>query len=216
MKQWSGWVGENCFTEGSNVSLAKFIFGPKPKHHAHQAADCIITHTEEVYRKRATEAHKHLQESKQKRKQNAEETDENLAQRLLSSDIVGVKNDSSFDQYCLSHNYECAEVVRTDSVITAPPEHCRKFVVKYAKVAPAEPTHRRPTYLRTRTVTVTEVKIKNEIFVCVVCSCSFFRYEKHACRHLYRVFQRFPSLQDFMPECFKTYEVCYGSDTQYT
>ena len=139
-----------------------------------------------------------------------------LAQRLLSSNIVGVKNDSAFDQYRLSHNYKCAEAVRTDRVIQAPPEHCRKFVVKYAKVEPEEPTHRRPTYLRTRIVTVSEVKIENETFVCVVCSCSCFRYEKHACRHLYRVFQRFPSVQDFMPECFKTYEVCYGSDTQYT
>ena len=91
MKQWSGWVGENCFTEGSNGSLAIFIFGPKPKHHIHQAADCIITHIEEVYRKRATEAHKHLQESKQKQKRNAEESEENLGQRLSSSDIVGVK-----------------------------------------------------------------------------------------------------------------------------
>ena len=65
MTKWSGWVGENCFTEGSDSSLEKCIFGPKPKHHVHQAADCIITHTEEVFNKRETEAHKYLQESKQ-------------------------------------------------------------------------------------------------------------------------------------------------------
>ena len=45
MTQWSGCVSENCFTEGSNGSLARYIFGPKPKHRVHQAADCIITHT---------------------------------------------------------------------------------------------------------------------------------------------------------------------------
>ena len=105
MKQWSGWVGRTASLRAVTVPLPN-VFGPKPKHHVHQAANCIITHTEEVYQTRATEAHTHLQESKQKRKQNAEETDENLAQRLFSSDIVGVKNDSAFDQYRLSHNYK--------------------------------------------------------------------------------------------------------------
>ena len=45
MTKWSGWVGGNCFTEGSNGSLAKCIFGPKPKHRLHQVGDCVITHT---------------------------------------------------------------------------------------------------------------------------------------------------------------------------
>ena len=61
MGQWSGWVSENCFTEGSNGSLSRDMFGPKPKHRLHQAADCIITHTEEMYRKVGTEAHKIVQ-----------------------------------------------------------------------------------------------------------------------------------------------------------
>ena len=46
MAQWSGWVSENCFTEGSSGSLSRCLFGPKTKHRLHQAADCIITHTE--------------------------------------------------------------------------------------------------------------------------------------------------------------------------
>ena len=45
MTKWSGWVGENCFTEGSNGSLTTCIFGPKPKHRLHQVGDCVITHT---------------------------------------------------------------------------------------------------------------------------------------------------------------------------
>ena len=68
MMQWSGWVGENCFTDCSNAALSKCVFGPKPKMHMHQYADCIIQHTEEVYRKRTTEAYKQLQVSKQKQK----------------------------------------------------------------------------------------------------------------------------------------------------
>ena len=35
MTQWSSWVSKNCFTEGSNGSLAKGTFGPKPKHQVH-------------------------------------------------------------------------------------------------------------------------------------------------------------------------------------
>ena len=95
MTKWSGWVGKNCFTEGSNGSLAKCIFGPKPKHRLHQAGDCIITRTEEVFRKVGTEAHKQLQKTRQKRLTTADESDDNDAQQQLSTDILGVKNNSA-------------------------------------------------------------------------------------------------------------------------
>ena len=65
MTKWSSWVQENCFTESSNAALSKCVFGPKPKMHVHQYVDCIIQHTEEVYRKRTTEAFKQIQASKQ-------------------------------------------------------------------------------------------------------------------------------------------------------
>ena len=106
MAKWSEWVGENCFTVGSDGSISKCIFPPKPKMPVHQSTDCILQHTEDFYRKRLMEAYKQLQESKQKQKQKAEESEEDKAQRLLSPDIVGVKNDLAFDQYCLSHNYK--------------------------------------------------------------------------------------------------------------
>ena len=104
MTKWSGWVGKNYFTEESNGSLAKCIFGPKPKHLLHQARDCIITHTEEVFQKVGTEAHKQLHKTRQKRQNTSDESDENEAQRQLSPDIVGVKNNSAFSEYCLSLN----------------------------------------------------------------------------------------------------------------
>ena len=49
MTKWSGWVGENCFTEESNGSLSKCMFVPKPKMPVHQYADYCIQHIEEVY-----------------------------------------------------------------------------------------------------------------------------------------------------------------------
>ena len=122
MTKLSGWVGENCFTEGSNGSLAKCIFGPKPKHPLHQAGDCIITHTEEVFRKVGTEAHKLLQKTRQKRRTTEDESDDNDAQRQLSTDILGVKNNSAFAEYRLSLNYKCGKVVFSDGVFNAPPQ----------------------------------------------------------------------------------------------
>ena len=138
----------------------------------HQAADCVITHTEEVFCKIGTEARKELQERRQKPNGKADESDENKAQQKLSPDIVGVKNYSAFDDYRLSLNYTCGEVVCSDEVFVSPPPNCRKFVVKYAKAAPAEPGHRRLIHLRTGTVTVKEVMIDNQAFVCTACSCS--------------------------------------------
>ena len=216
MTKWSGWVGENCFTESSNASLSKCPFGPKPKMHLHQSTDCIMQHTEETYRKRTTEAFKGLHARKQKPKRKSDDTVEKAAQRLLSSDIIEVKNDSAFNEYALASNYKCAEVLSHDNVILPPPTNARKFVVKYGKGPPIMPSHRRPIYLQTRTVTVEEVVIDNHYFLCLKCSCSFLRYRKHACRHIYQVVQRLPSKQDFLPDCYKTYEIAYGSDTVYT
>ena len=45
MIKWYGWVGENCFTNSSNMALSKCVFGPKSKMHVHQSANCIIQHT---------------------------------------------------------------------------------------------------------------------------------------------------------------------------
>ena len=96
MTQWSGWVGKNYFTEGSNGSLARCVFGPKPKHRLHQAADCIITHTEEVFCKVNTEAHKNLQQRRQPRQNKTEESDSENAERQLSGEIIPLKSESSF------------------------------------------------------------------------------------------------------------------------
>ena len=122
MTKWSGWVGKNCFTEGSNGSLAKCIFGPKPKHRLHQVGDYIITHTEEVFRKVGTEAHKELRETREKRQHTADKSDENEAQRQLSPDILGVENNSAFAEYRLSLNYKYREVVFFGGVFNAPPQ----------------------------------------------------------------------------------------------
>ena len=62
-------------------------------------------------------------------------------------------------------NYKCGEVVFSDGVFNAPDPNGRKFVLKYAKAAVTEPGHRRPIYLRTRTVTVKEAMIENKAFV---------------------------------------------------
>ena len=83
-------------------------------------------------------------------------------------------------------------------------------------ISNADPDHRSPMYHRTRTVTVNEISIGNQLFVCFSCSCSGLHFEKHACRHMYALLHQFPSLKDFMPECFKSYDVTYGSDPQYT
>ena len=65
-----------------------------------------------------------------------------------------------------------------DVILPAQP-NSQKFVVKYANSPHANPSHRQPIYLWTRTITVMEVTIKNHSFVWVVYSCSFLRYEKH-------------------------------------
>ena len=131
-------------------------------------------------------------------------------------DILGVENNFAFAEYRLSSNYKCGEVLCSDGVFNAPNPNSRKFVLKYKNALVTEPDHQRPIYLRTRTVTVKEVMIENQTFLFFSCSCSGLQYKKHACRHVYHLLSRFPARNDFMPECFKTYEVTYGSDTNYT
>ena len=217
MGQWSGWVSENCFTEGSNGSLAKDTFGPKPKHRLHQAADCVITHTDEVYRKVGTEAHKIVQQKRQPRRNKAEIiTDTDRPKMILSADIIPKKNDQAFEQYSLAFQYKYGEVCEPDLSPAQSPTSVRHFWVKSTKEPNDDPGHPRPIYRRIRTVTVKQVTVDNHQLLCISCTCSGLHFEKHACRHMYALLRRLPSLSDFMPECFKSYETTYDTNHQYT
>jgi len=52
--------------------------------------------------------------------------------------------------------------------------------------------------------------------VVVTCSCNYFTRKHGPCRHFYGVVNRGPCVEDFAPDCYKSYEVFYGTNEAFT
>ena len=71
-----------------------------------------------------------------------------------------------------------------------------------------------PMYIRTRSVTVRELKIDGYQHVLCTCSCKTFYHNLVQCRHVFAILGRSPSHLDAFPECRKDYALWYGDDRQ--
>ena len=77
-------------------------------------------------------------------------------------------------------------------------------------------SHVHPVYRRTSVVTSKQFVIDDETHVSLVCSCALTRSSFVACRLVYRIVRRLPIVQDFLPCCFKTYEIRHNKKDEYT
>ena len=183
-----GWVDENCFTEGSNASLSRDVLGPKPKHKLHQAADCIIQHTESTFNKVTTGAINEFSSRKIKKKN---ESADDVVARELSATIIESKLDLAMEQYMLSGSYSCMEIAGTDLLHPiAVNADDLLYIVKRNKTSFKEPKHRRPIYERTRVVVVKKILIEGASYVSIRCSCGFTPQHHCTCRHVNAILNR--------------------------
>ena len=89
----------------------------------------------------------------------------------------------------------------------------RKPIAKFATSATPCPI---PRYSRTRQVIFREVLVDGKPRVVVTCSCDYFTRKHGPCRHFYGTVKRGPRVDDFAPDCFKSYELYYGTNDAFT
>lgn len=73
-----------------------------------------------------------------------------------------------------------------------------------------------PNYLCTRRLIIREVVVDGKVYVLIKCGCNYFCRKKGPCRHFYALVDREPTVEDFSPECYQSYEVFYGENEEYT
>ena len=214
-----GRIDDNCFSESSNSTLARDALGPKPNQKLHVAADCIIDHSEENNRKLQASAIDEMQKCKIRL------GDESLSYqkaRELSHLIIEECNNKAKSQFDSSHCYNCTEVLYNNNKIislhTLDSNITRRFFLLRNNNIQKRPviSHRRPVYDRTRQIIAEQVIIDNVPYTCLKCSCGHFLNHLVPCRHVYALLDRPPVQEDFFPCCFKTYELNYGHDTEFT
>ena len=217
MYNYGGGTGDNCFSESSNSVMSRDVLGPKPKHRLHVAADCIIEHSEECNRKLYASAIEELNTLKIRKKN---ETEADKVARVLSKTIIETKNDMAMNQYGLSKDYWSIEVNHINGkfvlLTSSRTSTKRLFLLRKNDMRTHEVDHCRPIYDRTRLIVAEEVLVSGVTYVCLTCSCGHMYRGRSGCRHMYSILDRYPIVSDFFPCCFKTYELKYGRDAQYT
>lgn len=73
-----------------------------------------------------------------------------------------------------------------------------------------------PDYDRTRTVTLTEIVIKDVSHVCLQCDCFYFIRHKSLCRHCYAVTNQEPHFSHAFPDCLKVYPAFINKQVEFT
>ena len=164
------------------------MLGPKPKHKLHQAADCIIQHTESTFNKVTTGA---INEFSSRRIKKKNESADDVVARELSATIIESKLDLAMEQYMLSGSYSCMEIAGTDLLHPiAVNADDLLYIVKRNKTSFKEPKHRRPIYERTRVVVVKKILIEGASYVSIRCSCGFTPQHHCTCRHVNAILNR--------------------------
>ena len=74
----------------------------------------------------------------------------------------------------------------------------------------------KPSYIRTRRVTVTLVLEDEQLYANFICDCGMYLCEMHPCRHIYAIIRNDPNANHFFPETLKSYELFYNKDDDYT
>ena len=139
---------------------------------------------------------------------------------MLSEFIVTEKNDAAFLQYNVSALNNIRDIHIEDGVRigigSLDPTVERGFYVKSSRQVETTTSHRRPIYRRTRIMMAVEEDIEGVSYLRLRCSCGFLCHRFHACRHIYAVIQRMPQMDDFYPQCYKSYELNYALDVNFT
>ena len=104
---WSGWVADNCFTEGTNAAIVRCPNGAKLNDSVYVSCSKFIQHSTTINVRRSTEAHKMA--SQKLRPHEADETvsDETLAKQELSKHVITTIVEEAFHEWTLSRTYEC-------------------------------------------------------------------------------------------------------------
>lgn len=171
-----------------------------------------MEHTEATHNKIKTTALEEMGNRKSKKKS---ETNDDRVSRDLSRTILENKNDLAMEQHSISKDFWCMEVGLGDDNFQTLEDGDRIFLCRSNQV-PLEKKHRRSIYARTRMLILREIEVDGKNYVVVMCSCGFFYHELCACRHVYSLLNRYPVPSDFFPCCFKTYEISYLTDMNYT
>ena len=208
---WSGWVSETSWVESSNKSLQYSAMAPKITDPLHRAGDKILQHTYETHRRRQTEAVAMSLKSLPSPAGQASRADQ--CDVALSRHIIPEIRERAFAERRLSQNYKCT--LASNGKQTGD-EKQLVFFLEYSLPPSTKTNHCHPIYRRTRTVTVSNVILAGESHLCYQCSCRNLHLRKFCCRHIYRLLSREPCKSDFLPECYKSYEVKYGVDMVYT
>ena len=210
MHLFSHWVAESCFVESANKMLSYGVYAPKPGDAIHNAVDKTIKHTDDTLRRRMTTAHENLHKTVKKPTDRTETMSESIVRNLSTDVDVDVAN-LVVSEWNQSKDYRCCSCPENDMN-----SDLLNFYVKYSGADPTNVPHVRPIYRRTRTVVAQKVIINEKSYICLRCSCGFFLARKTCCRHIYCLLKRLPSKDDIHPSLFKTYEVRFAVDDEYT
>ena len=208
---WFGWVDETSFVESSNKSLQYMVGAPKITDDLHRAGSKMLHHTKVTHQLRQKEA----VDQTQKSLATALSSNTTPNEASLSKDIINEVREKAIHEWSLSTNYRCY-LADNGKQKSAGNDKQLVFHMEYAGPNPTTTNHCHPIYRRTRIITVSEIEFAGESHLCYQCSCHHLNSRKFCCRHIYRLLLRQPSKLDFLPECYKSYEVKYGVDMDYT
>ena len=184
---------------------------PKITDPLHRAGDKILQHTHETYQRRQTKAVDMSQKSLPSpagQALRADQCDVALLRHIIPKICV-----SAFSKWRLSQNYKCT--LAGNGKQTGDEDHL-VFLLEYSLPLSTKTNHCHPIYRRTQTVTVSNVMLAEEPCLGYQCSCRHLNLRKFCCRHIYRLLSREPCRSDFLPECYKLYELKYGVDMMST
>lgn len=137
--------------------------------------------------------------------------------RELSAHLTDHTNDIIVEEYRLSKELRCMEVpsgvVQEENAKTGDAQlRSRIFALRSNRGPIKQCSHRRPIYGRTRIVRVDEVEEDGVFYLVLKCGCGHFFHHMSACRHLYCILDRQPTIDDVFPEKCKKYEADFHSD----
>ena len=175
-----------------------------------------MAQTVEVHRKRGVEAYKLAQTSITPPKSGIE-TDKQVNTRTLSLQIDPSCIHLANREHESSKNYRSMISGRSSELMVNSVDVLVKFDDSaHLRKSCNEERRVRPVYRRTRKIKWSDVFINGQRHVCAQCDCGLFLARKVCCRHIYHILQRLPQRLDFHPTCFKTYEIHFGTDEDYT
>ena len=179
MECWSGWVLETSCVESSNKSLQYLAIAPKITDPLHRAVDKILQHTQETHRRRQTEAVDMSQKCLPSPTGQAPRADQ--CEIALSKHIVPTTRGKAFSEWRLSQNYRCT---LADNDKQTGHEKQLLFLLEYAFPPATKTNHCHPIYRRTQTVTVSNVVLAGEPYLCYQCSCRHLNLRKFCFRRI--------------------------------